>query len=151
GRYGRGMIRHRRGNDFLLITQDDHARLSGRFAEHIGNGAFATPLPRNPTIHGASIDDCGWPLHAESPTLNSKGEPLHVLESPMPIATRVWGESARLAAEAHPYSGLLVSLHVLTLSALAQKRDTTPHERHQDRNDLFLMNRFQQQEIERQE
>src|SRR5436309_1353844 len=38
------MIRHRQGDDFLLITQDDHARLSGRFAEQIGNAAFATPL-----------------------------------------------------------------------------------------------------------
>ena len=69
----------------------------------------------------------------------------------MTVATRVWTESARLAAEADPYAGLLVSLHVLNLSSIAQRNDGTPHERAHDRQDLFLLNRFQQQEIERQE
>jgi hypothetical protein len=145
------MIRHRQGSDFLLITQDDHARLSGRFAEHLGNGRFAPPEPRAQTLRGIALHDCGWPLHDERPTLNPRREPLHVLESPMTVATRVWTESARLAAEADPYSGLLVSLHVLNLSSIAQRNDGTPHERAQDRQDLFLLNRFQQQEIERQE
>src|SRR5215207_6268150 len=100
------MIRHRQGSDFLLISQDDHARLSGSFAAQIGNDEFRPPSPQEETIRGAAVHDCGWPLHDDNPTLNPKGEPLHVLESPMPIATQVWGESARLAADMHPYSGL---------------------------------------------
>ena len=44
-----------------------------------------------------------------------------------------------------------MSLHVLRLSALAQKHDPTPHERYETRHDLFLLNRFQHDEIERQE
>src|SRR5215213_9852041 len=146
------MIRHRQGSDFLLITQDDHARLSGRFAEHIGNGQFAAPSPRAESIRGAALHDCGWPLHDDQPTLNPKGEPLHVLESPMAIATRVWTESARRAyQEAGPYAGLLVSIHVFTLSASAKKDDGTPHERAQSREELFLLNQFQQSQIEHQE
>jgi hypothetical protein len=146
------MIRHRQGSDFLLITQDDHARLSGRFAARLGNERFAPPEPRDAALLGISLHDCGWPLHDDLPTLNRRGEPLHVLESPMSVATRVWTESARLAAEADAYAGLLVSLHVLNLSALAQRRDdSAPHERAENRQEFFLLNRFQQQEIERQE
>jgi hypothetical protein len=146
------MIRHRQGNDFLLITQDDHARLSGRFAELIGNGPFTPPSPRDEVIRGASLHDCGWPLHDDQPTLNLKGEPLHVLESPMAIATRVWTESARRAhEEAGPYAGLLVSIHVFTLSASAKKDDGMPHERAHSREEHFLLNQFQQAQIEHQE
>jgi hypothetical protein len=145
------MIRHQQGGDFLLITQDDHARLSGRMAEHLGNERFATPVPRKQVIDGIALHDCGWPVHDEQPTLNTDGLPLHVLESPMPIATRVWSESARRASEADPYTGLLVSLHVLALSAFAKRHDDTPHERYQNAHDLFLLNQFQQDQIELQD
>jgi hypothetical protein len=144
------MIRHRRGEDFLLITQHDHAQLSGRFARHVGNALFSTPLPFDETIDGISLHDCGWPLHDDSPTLSPQGYPLDVLESPMSIATRVWSESASRAAAHHPYSGLLVSLHVLRLSALAQSRDQSPHERYRDARDLFDLNKFQHKQVEQQ-
>src|SRR4051794_751413 len=145
------MIRHRQGNDFLLITQDDHARLAGEFARHFGNADFARPVRFEEVMRGVALHDCGWPVHDDAPTLNRNGEPVHVLESPMPIATKVWSESARRAVEVGPYEGLLVSLHVLNLSAIAQKHDATPHERYENRHDLFLLNRFQQEQIELQE
>src|SRR3982750_202946 len=117
------MIRHRQGPDFLLITQDDHARLSGRFGARLGNDRFAAPEPRGATRLGIPLPDGGGRRHDERPTLNRRGEPLHVLESPMSVATRVWTESARLASESDAYAGLLVSLHVLNLSAIAQRRE----------------------------
>jgi hypothetical protein len=145
------MIRHRRADEFLLIAQHDHALLSGQFAERVGNATFAAPSPFRETVDGVALHDCGWPLHDERPTLNDQGLPLHVLESPMPIAVRVWSESARRAAEKDPYSGLLVSLHVLALSAIAQTRDDTPHERYRDARDLFELNKFQHRQAELQE
>lgn len=145
------MIRHPQGDDFLLIAQDDHARLSGRLAEQVGNERFATPVPRKQVIDGIALHDCGWPVHDEEPTLNKEGLPLHVLESPMPVATRVWTESARRAAAVDPYTGLLVSLHVLALSAFARRHDDTPHERYENSHDLFLLNQFQQDQIELQD
>src|SRR5690349_21028782 len=123
------MIRHRRGDEFLLIAQHDHALLSGQFAERVGNDTFAAPSPFQETVDGVALHDCGWPLHDEHPTLNDKGLPLHVLESPMSVAVGVWTESARRASEKDAYSGLLVSLHVMALSAIAQTHDPTPHER----------------------
>src|SRR5438046_837847 len=83
-----GMIRHRQGSDFLLIEQDEHARLSGWLAEHLGNAQFAGPDPREQTIRAIGMHDCSWPLHDHQPTLNKQGLPLHVLETPMPLATR---------------------------------------------------------------
>jgi hypothetical protein len=146
------MIRHRRGNDFFLIAQHDHALLAGQFAEQIGNHRFDGPTPRQPVLDGIALHDAGWPLHDDRPTLNPRGEPLHVLEVSMPIATRVWNESVRIAAERHPYAGLLVSLHVLNLSMLAQRHDFRPHERaRNDPADLFELNKFQHRQIEWQE
>jgi hypothetical protein len=150
--YRTGMIRHAMGREFLLFTQNDHAILAGRLAALVGNDRFAPPSPPRPVLTGIAMHDAGWPLHDERPTLNRKGEPLNVLETPMPIATKVWAESARLASEVDDYAGLLVSLHVLTLSALAVKPDSSlPSERAAGRHDMFLLNRFQQDEIERQE
>src|SRR4030095_2546254 len=62
-----------------------------------------------------------------------------------------WGESVRCATEQNPYAGLLVSLHVLALSALAEKRDQSPHERFKDPRDLFDLNKFQHKQIEHQQ
>lgn len=145
------MIRHRLGDEFVLITQHDHARLSGRLAERVGNGLFSPPTPYQETVDGIALHDCGWPLHDDRPTLNPQGQPLHVLESPMSVAIPVWSESVRCASERHPYSGLLVSLHVLALSALAQSRDQTPHERYKDPRDLFELNKFQHRQVEHQQ
>lgn len=144
------MIRHRLGDEFVLITQHDHAQLSGRLAERIGNTLFAPPTPFQETVDGIALHDCGWPLHDDRPTLNAQGQPLHVLESPMAVAVPVWSESVRCASEKHPYAGLLVSLHVLALSALAQSRDQTPHERYKDPRDLFELNKFQHKQVEQQ-
>ena len=145
------MIRHRLGDDFVLITQHDHAQLSGRLAEHVGNTLFAAPTPYRETVDGVALHDCGWPLHDDRPTLNPHGQPLHVLESPMSVAVPVWSESVRRATEHNLYSGLLVSLHVLALSALARSRDQSPHERYKDPRDLFDLNKFQHKQVEHQQ
>lgn len=141
------MIRHRVGDEYWLITQDDHARLSGQFAARVGNADFAPPAPYQETVDGVSMHDAGWPLHDDEPTINPQGQPLHVLESPMSVAVRVWSESVRRAAGRDPYAGLLVSLHVLALSGLAMKRDQEMHERLKDGRDLFDLNKFQHRQV----
>ena len=145
------MIRHDAGDAFLLIAQHDHALLSGQFAERIGNALFAPPAPFREAVDGVALHDCGWPVHDDEPTLNPKGQPLHVLESTMAIATRVWGESAKRAAARHPYTGLLVSLHVTALSTFAQSQGWVPHERAKTPAEHFMLNKFQQQQFELQE
>lgn len=145
------MIRHRLGDQFVLVTQHDHAQLSGRLATRVGNALFAPPAPYRETVDGIALHDAGWPLHDDRPTLNPQGLPLHVLESPMAVAIPVWSESVRRAAGRDPYSGLLVSLHVLNLSALARSRDQAVHERFRDARELFELNKFQHKQVEVQE
>jgi hypothetical protein len=149
--YGMRMIRQRRGDEFLLVTQDDHAILSGQFAALIGNQRFAKPTPFHTVVDAVALHDAGWPLHDDEPTLNGRGEPLHVLETPVSVATRVWRESVVRAAARDPYAGLLVSLHVLNLSAIVQRGDTMPHDRPLDQTELFELNKFQHRQIEEQE
>src|SRR4051794_38556920 len=92
---GAAMIRHPRGNEWLLFTQHDHALLAGRLAEQFGAGEFARGSAE--TIQGVALHDCGWPLHDDRPTLNERGEPLHVFESPVWVGCMVWSASARRA------------------------------------------------------
>lgn len=136
------MIRRPGNSELLLITQHDHALLAGELASHFGNVRFARPARAKSVLTAVAMHDCGWPLHDERPTLNPHHRPLDVFETPARIGVKVWSASASRAAEVDAYAGLLVSLHVLSLSLLNESKN--PH-------DVFAINKFQHQEIERQE
>src|SRR5437016_2089390 len=137
------MIRRRVGDEFWLFTQHDHALLSGDLARHFGDvDHFNKPEPFDRTILGISLHDCGWPLHDDAPTLNSKGEPLDVFETPPHIGLKVWSASADLAAARDDYAGMLASLHALSLSNLAMSQ-THAHYNWNDPRLRFEMNKFQ--------
>lgn len=112
------MIRRQVGDEYWLISQHEHALLSGELAKHAGHEAFEPPSGPEAVL-GISLHDCGWPLHDDQPTLNSRHEPLDVFEAPRPITLPVWLRSVEIAIEKDPYAGLLVSLHALALSTLA--------------------------------
>jgi hypothetical protein len=137
------MIRRAAGNHLLLITQHDHALLSGQCARHL---AIPAPSPFDATLEAIAHHDCGWPIHDDQPTLNPAGLPLHVFESPPSLSTQVWSASVTRAMNLGDYQGLLVSLHVLALSALYLK-----HAKNPSRADLFEINKFQHRQIEIQE
>jgi hypothetical protein len=147
------MIRREEKGDYLLITQHDHALLSGEMAEHFGNEYFATPDPRESAIRGVSLHDCGWPLHDNEPTLNRNGAPLDVFEVSREIGLKVWSASVDGAVAKDPYAGLLVSLHVLSLSVFATTQTNFEHEKWdlESGPDRFAVTKFQHREIERQE
>jgi len=136
------MIRHTRGQEWLLFTRHDHALLSGRLAEEFGGGDFAKPSPQ--AIQGIALHDCGWPLHDDRPTINAKGEPLHVFESPVWIGIQVWSASARRAANKDLYAGLLASIHGIHLATFVAQF-------HKTQRDLFELNRFQHDQVDLQE
>jgi hypothetical protein len=140
------MIRRNAGNDFLLITQHDHALFSGELARRFGNAAFAAPAPFAETVAAVAHHDCGWPLHDDRPTLSKEGLPLHVFEVPGKVAVEVWSASVSRALGLGDWQGLLVSLHVLNLSAFAMSHWSEP-----SRADVFEMNKFQHRQIEVQE
>jgi hypothetical protein len=148
------MIRRQDGDDFLLITQHDHAQVAGELAEHFGNEFFASPQPHQQAILGVALHDCGWPLHDDdAPTINPDGLPLDVFETPREIGLKVWTASVERAAAKDPYAGLLVSLHVLSLSVFATTQTSFEHEKWDMDNppDRFAVTKFQHREIERQD
>ena len=140
------MIRRDADDSFLLITQHDHALLAGQLARRVGNAVFAAPSPVETTAEGIAHHDCGWPLHDDNPTLNRDGLPLHVFEVGAPIATQVWSASVARAMILGDYQGLLVSLHVLALSAM-----NPAHLANASRADQFEVNKFQHRQVEIQE
>jgi len=148
----RAMIRRQVGQEYWLIGQDDHAQISGRLAEQLGNARFSPPSCASAVL-GIALHDCGWPIHDEHPTLNPRHQPLDIFESPMHIGLRIWDASAERAAARDDYAGLLVSLHGLALSLFA----TGPSPRDGEKWDLgeprarFEVNRFQHKMIELQE
>jgi len=149
------MIRRRTGDSFFLITQHDHALLAGELARQLGNSRFARPAARQLVLDAVAMHDSGWPLHDDAPTLNENAEPLDVFESHRQITFPFWRASVDRAAELGSYVGLLVSLHVLGLSAFVaglqiERNKGKPFDPSQ-LADQFEMNKFQHREIERQE
>ena len=140
------MIRRQVDSSFWLFTQHEHAQLSGELARHVGNAQFDKPDER--TVQGIAMHDCGWPLHDEQPTLSPKKVPLDVFESPRSITHKVWLASARGAAERDPYSGLLVCLHVLALSAASVSTNQPSRFDTQQLRQQFDLNKFQHSVIE---
>ena len=147
------VIRREADDSFLLITQHDHALIAGELAERFGNDAFARPEPREPALRGVRLHDSGWPLHDDEPTINPEGKPLDVFETTREIALRVWTASVERAAAADRYAGLLVSLHVLSLSVFASSQTSFDHEKFDlsEPAEQFAVSKFQHRELERQE
>jgi hypothetical protein len=137
------MIRRDAGAHFLLVTQHDHALAAGRLARAIGRPPFNPPAPLDTVVDAISQHDCGWPLHDDQPTLNREGLPLHVFEAPVSVAVRVWAASVQGAMTRGDYPGLLVSLHVMGLSAMFLSHASNP-----SRSDVFEMNKFQHRQSE---
>jgi hypothetical protein len=148
-----GMIRRHEDSDWFLITQDDHARLAGELAAHVGNHLFERPQPNDSFVKGATLHDCGWSLHDDEPTLNPAGQPLDVFETTPAIGVKVWSASAERAAAADDRAGLLVSLHSLALSVNATTPTTQTHEKFDLNNPTarFEVNKFQHRQVELQE
>jgi Protein of unknown function (DUF3891) len=145
------MIRRRVGDEFWLIPQHDHALLSGTLAEQLGNDRFAKPQKAT-TVLGISLHDCGWPIHDDRPTLNKDRLPIDVFETTLSIGLSVWTESSKRAAERDAYAGLLVSLHAMSLSALATSQVfDNEHFDIKDSRVRFELNKFQHAQIELQE
>ena len=146
------MIRRQVGKEYWLIAQDDHAAISGRLAEHLGNDCFAAPCCASAKL-GIAMHDCGWPIHDDHPTLNPRHQPLDVFESPRQVGLRIWDASVERALARDDYAGLLVSLHVLQLSLYATGQSPLSGDKWDltDPRARFEVNRFQHKMIELQE
>jgi hypothetical protein len=140
------MIRREVDNQFLLITQEDHARLAGELARRLGD-AWRAP---DDVIAAIGAHDGGWKLHDAAPTVNREGLPLHVFETPAELSVRLWRASIQRGEALGARAQLLISLHALALSDMAAAGAARAAARNKSQRALFELNKFQHQEIERQ-
>lgn len=61
------IVREQADGSFVLINQNDHAKLSGQMAAHWGNQLFATPAPFESVVRAAAFHDCGWMTYETAP------------------------------------------------------------------------------------
>ena len=99
------MIIRRDGQGLLAITQPDHARLAGVFAESWRDGA-------GPSLVAASHHhDDGWIDWEKAPTIDDQGRPHDFLTIPMDERVAVYRRGIDLLAATDRVAGLLPSLH----------------------------------------
>ncbi len=64
------IVRYESDGSIVMITQNDHAQLSGLFAAHWGNDAFEKPHPYGSLVRAAMFHDRGWIRYETGPQLD---------------------------------------------------------------------------------
>lgn len=121
------MIRRDHGNQWLLIRQTEHARLSADMCR--AWAAEAEPPPASVVLACARHDD-GWLDWERSPKVCARtGRPLHFPETDLDDDLEIWRRGPVLVAADDPYAGLLVSGHGSALMESKVLRESTNAEK----------------------
>lgn len=104
---------------YLLIKQDDHARLAGELAAAFQSSWL--PELNDEIVEAISMHDCGWcELDEEQLASIRNGErPRSFLDMSVPQFLAAWTKSIERTAERTPIGGAVVSVH---FSRLAEYR-----------------------------
>jgi hypothetical protein len=122
-----------------MITQNDHAQLSGLFAAHWGNEKFERPHPYGSMVRAAMFHDRGWIRYETSPQLDSQtGKTPNYREVPtdkVQLDAFEWAGDWLSSIDA--YAGLMITKHrtglwqgrygVITYPAAIQRGTLPPH------------------------
>lgn len=100
---------------YLLVSQPDHARLSGELAAKFR--ASFLPTIDEATIKAIAAHDAGWsqfPFERDlqgDPPLTNNGRPLHFMQVPLQDSLSAWTGSIKTAGEISPLGDYMVSGH----------------------------------------
>ena len=107
------IVRYESDGSLVMITQNDHAKLSGLFAAHWGNEQFERPHPLVSTVRAAQYHDAGWLRYETKPYFDpSTGKTPNFREVPndrTQLESYQWALDWVTAIDG--YAGLLVSKH----------------------------------------
>lgn len=109
----------------LLISQPDHARLSGELAAHFRSPQFARITPEMARAIG--MHDEGWGIYAAEaridapPEMNADGRPLSFIEGAPAQFLPAWARSIEATAAACAAGGVVVSRHFCSLGEFRLK------------------------------
>jgi hypothetical protein len=97
----------------FVIKLEEHLELVGQLAESFGNEAFEAPVPRREFLYACRWHDRGWRDLDDSPPIDERtGLPYNLVETPIPIILLTGARSPEHNEAYHPYSGLIVSMHI---------------------------------------
>lgn len=104
------------GQPHFIITQMDHAEVSGVFAAHFGNASFAPLDPTEPLVYVATHHDDGWAGVDGDPQLDARTNlPYHLTQTPTRKLVETGNKSPDANEQHHPLSGILSSMHTYGL------------------------------------
>jgi hypothetical protein len=107
------IVRYETDGSVVMITQNDHALLSGLFAAHWGNQAFEKPHPWEAAVRAAMFHDRGWIRYETGPQYNpATGRTPNYRDVPndaLQLEAFQWAADWLSAID--PYAGLLISRH----------------------------------------
>lgn len=112
---------------WILISQIDHACLSGQLAEHWGAGGFAPLLPRDELLWAIYHHDDGWRQWELAPDVDpTSGVPRTFTEMELADSLAIWTASIEIARSQGNLAAYLVAGHFCALarrSAAWRKHD----------------------------
>ena len=107
------IVRYESDGTIVMITQNDHAQLSGLFAAHWGNAQFETPHPYGSLVRAAMFHDRGWIRYETSPQLdpetNKTPNYRDVPTDRFQLEAFEWAGDWLYAID--PYAGLMIAKH----------------------------------------
>lgn len=107
------IVRYESDGSIVMITQNDHAQLSGLFAAHWGNDTFEKPRPYGSLVRAAMFHDRGWIRYETGPQLNPEtGKTPNYREVPSDqtqLEAFEWAGDWLSAID--PYAGLMIAKH----------------------------------------
>jgi hypothetical protein len=110
------------GDAWMLISQVEHARLSGALAAAWSDRIAPLPEPREELVAAVSRHDDGWLAWELRPTV-LEGRPREFLEMPFDEALAIWRRSIAVAQTVGPLAGYAVSGHFSILAQAAKDRE----------------------------
>jgi hypothetical protein len=107
------IVRYESDGSIVMITQNDHAQLSGLFAAHWGNDKFEKPRPHGSLVRAAMFHDRGWIRYETGPQLNAEtGKTPNYRDVPTDKAQLdAFAWAGEWMGSIDPYAGLLIKKH----------------------------------------
>ncbi|MCF8563364.1 DUF3891 family protein [Alicyclobacillus tolerans] len=115
------MVVYERENDFVMVRQDDHARLSGDIAAQWRHADFSGDKIRENVVLAISDHDRAWIELDEAPIWNDVTRaPYSFVDMPNEIKLAHYRKGIDETEAVSPYAGLLCSLHYLAFTQHSQ-------------------------------
>lgn len=123
---------------WILITQMDHAALSGALMAQWGNAAFAPPAPKDEVLLAISEHDNGWEEWEARPEVHPETRlPLQFHELADQACSEIWRRGVERHRKSHPYASLLIASHVEHLARMRLGMQSFLAEMEMLRSELF--------------